>query len=173
MLQEYAIERTCSHRTERFQLAFARTAMQLLGRHEDIAFEATRAGLTILAETELSLERPLAKLHDLYADALCVGPPLVRYRRGAVVEEPYMGLRVLCPPAQLDAVKRDLLTRGASILDTELNSRFGVVRASAALARLIGYPRRVRDLTSEHVQLVMWVSHYAQVEPTLPGGDAA
>jgi len=173
VLQEYAIERTCSHRTERFQLAFARTAMQLLGRHEDIAFEATRAGLTILAETELSLERPLAKLHDLYADALCVGPPLVRYRRGAVVEEPYMGLRVLCPPAQLDAVKRDLLTRGASILDTELNNRFGVVRASAALARLIGYPRRVRDLTSEHVQLVMWVSHYAQVEPTLPGGDAA
>ena len=173
MLQEYAIECTCSHRAQKFQLAFARTAMQLLGRHEDIAFAARRAGLTILAETELALERPLSRLHDLYADALCIGPPLVRYRRGAIVEEPYMGLRVLCPPTQLEAVKRDLLTRGASILDTESNDRFGVVRASAALARLIGYPGRVRELTSEHVQLVMWLSHYARVEPTLPGGDAA
>lgn len=173
MLRDYAIERTCSHRDEKFQLAFARKAMQMVQRQEDFAFEATRNGLTILAETEMALERPLSKLHDIYADALRVGPPVIRYRRGEIVEEPYMGLRVLCVPARFGAIKRDLLMREAAILDTELNDTFAVVRATAALARLIGYPTRVRDLTSEHVQLVMWLSHYAQVEPTFPGGGAA
>ena len=174
MLQEYAIERTCSHRAEKFQLAFARVAMQMLRPQEDLAFEATRSGLTIRAETELALERPLATLQYVYADALCVGPPVIRYRRGgAVTEEPHIGLRVLCLPTQFDAVRRDLLMREASILDKERNQAFAVLRATASLARLLGYPARVRDLASQNVQLVMWLSHYEKVESPPPDGTAA
>src|SRR5688500_6434912 len=131
MHREFAIECQCSHRRERFQLAFARAAMEIVPKDEATAFEPTGNGLTLLAETELSLERPLARLREVYGEELQIEAPLVRYKKSDRLEEPYMGLRVLCNPQHFDAIRRDLMTRRARVLDAELNARFGVLRAEA------------------------------------------
>ncbi len=173
MQRDFAIECKCSHRGERFQLAFAQAAMEIVPKDESTAFEPSRNGLTLLAETELSLERPLARLREVYGEELQVDSPLVRYRKGKHLEEPYMGVRVLCSPQQFEPVRRDLLTRRANLLDTEVNARFGVIRAEAPLALLVGYPAKFDELTQCRGQLAMWLSHFAPVEEDPPGGNAA
>lgn len=170
MPRDYAIECRCSHRRERFQLAFARAAAELLPKDDDIAFETTRRGLTILAETELSLERPIERLRSVYGDEIQIAAPQVRYRQGEQTEEPYMGLRLLCAAQHFEIFRRDLLVRGAEILDSESNQRFGVLRASAPLAVLVGYPAHVREISGGRAKLAMWLSHYAPVPP--PPGAA-
>lgn len=173
MRPELPIECTCSHRHERFQLAFARKAIEFLPRDEEIAFEPSAKGLTLLAGTEMALERPLRRLREVYGDEIRIDPPAVRYHQGPQLEEPHMGLRVLCAPEHFDAVRRDLDARGASVMDAEVNRRFGIVRASAPLAGLFGFPDRLAQITSGHGQVVMWLSHYAPVEEPPPGGNAA
>jgi hypothetical protein len=171
--REFAIQCTCSHRSERFQLAFARKAIEILPKREETAFEPTREGLKVLAETEVALEQPLSILREVYEDALRIDPPQVRYRNGASLEEPYIGLRILCSPEHYVVIRRDLLVRGATVEDAEVNRQFGVVRACAPLVQLVGYPARIRKLTSGRAQLVMWFSHYAPVDAPPPGGTAA
>ena len=171
MYRDYAIECRCSHRGERFQLAFARAAAELLPKNDDVAFETTRTGLTVLAETELSLERPLERLRSVYGEDVRIAEPQVRYRQGERTEEPYMGVRILSSPQHFEQLRRDLHLRGAEILDSELNDRFGVLRASAALAVLVGYPAQVRRVSNGRAQLTMWLSHYAPMTP--PPGSAA
>lgn len=170
---ELPIECRCSHRHERFQLAFARKAMEFLPHDEEIAFEPTARGLTVLAGTEMALERPLRRLREVYGDEVRIEPPAVRYHQGPRLEEPHMGLRVLCAPEHFNTVRRDLDARRASVMDAEVNRRFGIVRASAPLAALFGFPDRLAHITSGHGQLVMWLSHYAPLEEPPPGGDAA
>lgn len=173
MHEGYPIERQCSHRAARFQLGFARTALQILRQDEETVFEPSQRGLLILAHTEMALERPVKLLKEVYGEMLRIGPPTVRYRHGARAEEPYMGLRVLCAPEHYDAVRKDLQLRDAVILDAELNRQFGIVRARARLATLIGYPARLAQLTSGGGHLVMWLSHYETVPDPPPGNAAA
>lgn len=177
MHEDYPIERKCSHLADRFQLGFARKAMELLPQGVETAFAPGPQGLVIMAETEMALERPVKVLSEIYGDQVRIGPPTIRYRRssqpGANTEEPHMGLRVLCAPACYEAVRHDLRLRQAVILDAEVNRQFGIVRARAPLAALIGYPARLAELTSEHGQLVMWLSHYEILEDPPPVGTAA
>ncbi len=173
MRPEFPIECRCSHRHERFQLAFARKAIEVLPRDEETAFEPSAKGLTLLAETEMALERPLRVLREVYGDEIRIEPPAIRYHHGAKLEEPHMGLRVLCSPQHFEVVRRDLRLRKASIMDAEVNLRFGIVRASAPLAALFGFPDRLAQITLGHGKLVMWLSHYAPVEEPPPGGSAA
>jgi Elongation factor G C-terminus len=173
MHEGYPIERRCTHRAERFQLGFAREALQMLPHGEETAFEAGPQGLLILAETEMALERPVRRLTEVYGDMVHIGPPTVRYRHGALTEEPHMGLRVLCAPEHYEIIREDLRARRAAILDAEVNRQFGIVRARAPLATLLGYPGRLTHLTSGRVQLVMWLSHYEALENPPPGGAAA
>ena len=58
-----------------------------------------------------------------------------------------MGLRVLCPPEAYESIRDDLRLRRAVIMDAELNRSFGIVRANAPLATLIGYPARFARVT--------------------------
>ena len=173
MHPEFPIECRCWHRHERFQLAFARQAMEVLPRREDMAFEPGARGLTLLAETEMALERPLRVLREVYGNDLGIDPPAIRYRHAAGIEEPHMGLRVLCAPQYFDAVRRELHLRAASIMDAEVNRSFGIVRASAPQAALFGFPDRLTQLTQGQGKLVMWLSHYAPVQEPPPGGSAA
>jgi translation elongation factor EF-G len=173
MREDYPIERHCSHPGEPFQLKFARNAMQILPQDEETAFKPGPRGLLILAETEMALERAAKRLADVYGDDVRIGPPTVRYRQGAHTEEPHMGLRVLCAPEQFEAVRQDLCMRQAAILDAEVNRHFGIVRARAPLAALLGYPGRLAQLTRGHGQLVMWLSHYEALEDPPPAGSAA
>ena len=173
MHENYPLERHCSRRGEPFQFGFARKAMQVLPQDEETAFEPGPRGLLILAETEMALERAAKRLAEVYGDSVRIGPPTVRYRHGARTEEPHMGLRVLCAPEHYEAVRQDLRMRHATILDAEVNRNFGIVRARAPLAALLGYPGKLAQLTCGHGQLVMWLSHYEVLEDPPPAGSAA
>lgn|SRR5690606_5386101 len=172
MHSRFPIQCECSYRRERFNLAFARKAMEVLRPGKELLIEPSPRGLTLLAETEMALERPIEVLRDVYGSDVRVGPPTVRYHHGAQVEEPYMGLRIRCAPQHFEALRRDLARRGAKLMDTEINRLYGVIRATAPLATLVGYPAHVKKATAGTAQLVMWLSHYEPInEP--PGGDAA
>jgi translation elongation factor EF-G len=173
VLADFPIETCCSHRGERLQLDFARKALQLLPRSSSASYEADARGLVIAGESEMALERPLQRLRDIYGDMVRVGPLLVRYRHGERIEQPIMGLRVLCPPGCYESIREDLRLRCAKIMDAEVNRRFGIVRASAPLAMLLGYPDRFASMTGEKGQLVMWLSHYEQLDEPPPAGIAA
>lgn len=173
MLADYPIEQCCSHRAERLQLDFARKAVQLLPKDSSVSYAPDARGLVIAAETEIELERPLRRLADVYGDMVRIGPPTVRYRHGERTEQPIMGLRVLCPPGAYEGVREDLRLRRAAIMDAEVNRRFGIVRANAPLAVLLGYPDRFAWMTGGKGQLVMWLSHYEQLDDPPPAGIAA
>jgi len=173
VLSDFPIETCCSHRGERFQLDFARQVMQLLPRTSGASYAPDARGLVIAAQTEMDLERPVRRLTDIYGDMLRVGPLTVRYRHGQTIEQPIMALRVLCPPGCYEGVREDLRARDARIMDAEVNRRFGIVRATAPLAKLLGYPDRFASITGEKGQLVMWLSHYEQLDEPPPAGIAA
>ncbi len=171
MLNEFALEQICSHAHEPLQLNFAQDALQILPQREDGSAEATPQGLVLRGETEGALERPIDMLKEHYGDQIRISSPRILYRHSPQLEEPHMGIRVLCASAHFAAVKSDLLSRGAVILDAEATAQFGVVRATAPLANLLGYSAAVAELTAGSAREVMWLSHYATVDSPAP--DAA
>jgi hypothetical protein len=156
-----------------FQLSFARAGLELLSDYEDAAFEATRNGIVMLGETELSLDPPIETLRKAYGDQLRVSAPLVRYRTTQGVEQPIMGLRVVCDPRHLDIVQRDLLMRSATVLEARVQDKEGVLSANGPLPNLLGLRAQIQRLTDNKGQLAMWLSHYEKVDVEPPGGDAA
>ncbi len=170
---QYPLACVCSHRIERFQLRFAHQALKFFGQQPERSITVGHQGLEISAETEASLLEVIDVLKSVYGDDLVVGELTIQYRRGAVVEEPHMGVRVLCPAAQFEVVKNDLIARAAKIYDAELSPPIGVVRATVALSRLLGYSQYLEALTGGRAREVVWLSHYAPVEPVPPDGHAA
>lgn len=168
MHHEFPLEQICSHANEPLQLDFARDALQILPQREDGSAEATPQGLVLRGETEGALERRTNLLKEHYGDQVRIGSPKVRYRRYSQLEEPHMGLRVLCASTHFAAVKADLLSRGAVILDAEATPQFGVVRATVPLANLLGYSHAVAELTAGSAREVIWLSHYAAVDEPPP-----
>jgi translation elongation factor EF-G len=160
---EYPLERMCLHQYEPFQLTFARHAMQILPEREDGAYEATHHGLVLRGETESALEPPVRVLEDYYGSQIQVGPPTIRYLRTKELEAPYMGVRVLSPSQYFEAIKADLLARGAAIVDSEVTRHFGVIRATAPLEKLLGYAANLAAMTGGKAREVMWLSHYEPV----------
>jgi hypothetical protein len=173
MYSRFPIQCECSYSRDRFNLGFARKAMEVLQPGKELELEPSTRGLKLLAETEMALERPIAVLKDVYGDAVRIGPPTVRYHEGQQVEEPYMGLRIRCQPQHFERLRGNLVRRGATVTDAERNYICGVLRATAPLAALVGYPAHVRASSEGTAQLVMWLSHYAPVTDSPPGGDAA
>lgn len=171
MYSRFPIQCECSYSRERFNLAFARKAMEVLRPGKELALEPSPRGLTMLAETEMALERPIAILRDVYGSDVRVGPPTVRYHHGEQVEEPYMGLRIRCAPQHFEGLRADLMRRAATLQDSELTRVCGVLRATAPLAALVGYPGHVKSVTAGTAQLVMWLSHYEPISG--PPNDAA
>jgi hypothetical protein len=165
MDSRYTIERICSHRSQRFQLVFALRAIELLPVGLDFAMAASQEGLIVRGETESSLDRPVELLKAIYGEQLRVGTLAIRYRRrGDVIEEPYMGVRVLCAAEYYDAVRDDLVARGGALADAEVTARIAVVRATVSLVRLLGYSQHVHGLTAGSAREVIWFSHYAPIE---------
>lgn len=147
--------------------------MPLLPSDSGASYTPDARGLMIAAETEMALERPVRRLTDVYGEMVRIGPPTIRYRHADRIEQPIMGLRVLCPPTCYESITQDLRLRRAAIMDAEVNRRFGIVRASAPLAVLLGYPDRFARMTGGTGQLVMWLSHYEQLDDPPPAGVAA
>jgi predicted membrane GTPase involved in stress response len=142
----------------------------MLPEKEAIELEASDQGLLLRAETEAELEHCIEILHDYYGSQIRFGAPTVRYHRGETLEEPYMGVRVRCSPEYFAAVRSDLRARRASIEDSECNPTYAVIRATAPLARLIGYSWNLSKLTAGTAHEVMWLSHYAPIESPTPKG---
>jgi hypothetical protein len=170
---EYPIERLCTHRYEPFQLTFARHAQQLFAERDDVELVASHQGLTIRAETEDAIDATLEVLNDFYGAQICIGPPTIRYHDGVTLEQPWMGLRIRCAAAHLEAVKIDLIVRDATLTSCEVHLGKCTIQACAPLAYLIGYRSVLEQITSGSGQHVMWLSHYAPVESQPPDGDAA
>lgn len=168
MSSGFPLSRLCSHRVERFQLKFAHQALKFFPPQPERSIAATSQGLIVGAETEAALDDVINVLKTVYGDALVVGELTIQYRRGPIDEEPHMGVRVLCPAANFEAVREDLISRGAKIYDSEIAQTIGVLRATVALARLLGYSQHLAALTGGRAREVIWLSHYAPVEPTPP-----
>jgi len=170
---EYPLERLCTHLYEPFQLTFARHAQQLLHDQEDVELLASHQGLTIRAETEDVIEATLEVLKDFYGPQVHIGPPTIRYYKGATLEQPWMGLRVSCASEHFEAIKIALIVRDATIVASQIQPAVCVIQACAPLAQLIGYKSELEKLTSGSAEHVMWLSHYAPVEYPPPEGGAA
>jgi hypothetical protein len=169
---ELPLECICSDLEESSQLGFAQAAAQLLPPYKDTACEIGSFGLRLLALTEEDLERPVEFLRDVYGKRLDIGPPQVRYVRSPKLQEPHMGVRVLCAPEYFEVVRSDLERRGGTIVDAEVTRQFGIVRATAPLTTLLGYPVRFRELTAGSGRCVMWLSHHAPAQKPRPGGSS-
>jgi len=139
----------------------------LLPQPRDCLFEASADGIVVRGATESALEGPTQLLREVYGEQLAIGPLTIRYRKGAALEEPYMGVRVLCAARDFQAVRSDLLARDAKILDEEVSQSIGIVRVTAPLAKLLGYSRDLVALTAGSAREVMWLDHYAPcAQPT-------
>ena len=84
-----------------------------------------------------------------------------------------MVVRVRCRSEHFESIMTDLMTRGAVVLETEVKPTFCVLRATAPLARLLGYAQSLSDLTDKSAHEVMWLSHYAPVQASSSPGGAA
>jgi hypothetical protein len=158
----------CSRRSARFQLTFAKQALEILTARPDCSFDAGNSGLIIRGETEAALSRPVEILKSAFAEDLLVGELTIRYRNGAVMEEPHMGLRVSGPPSRMDAIRRDLDARGATILSVENERYFSVIRATSPLVLVLGYTEWLAKESGGKADVVMWLSHYAPVHSKPP-----
>lgn len=170
---EYPLERVCSHLYEPFQLTFARNAQQHFLVREDVEVVPSHQGLAVRAETEDSIDAAIVLLKDLYGPNLRIGPPTIRYHRGRMLEQPWMGLSIRCAPEHLDAVNADLIDREATIVSCEIEPAQSLLEARAPLAALLGYRSDLEKLSAGSARHAMWLSHYAPVESPPPDGQAA
>jgi predicted membrane GTPase involved in stress response len=156
----------------RFQLGFATQAKEQLPASEGFELAASRRGLHVLARNEDALAGPVSVLRGAYGPILEVGLPTVRLIGGVQVQEPIMHIRITLDTVYQEAVKRALLARGAVLEEEHARSRRAVLRYEAPLARLIGLPAQLMQLTSGSARYWIVLSHYALVTGD-PGGRAA
>jgi hypothetical protein len=170
---EYPLERVCSHRSEAFQLTFARNAKQHLSTREDVEVVVSHRGLSIRAETEDAIDAAIVVLKDLYGTKIRIGPPIIRLHEGVSLEQPWMGLRVRCERDHLDAVNADLIRRNATIVCCEIEAASCLIQATAPLSNLMGYRTTLEKITANSAQHAVWLSHYAPLDRHPPDGHAA
>jgi translation elongation factor EF-G len=161
----YPLEQLASSKSTRFQRGFARMAMHLLPCFKDAVVDASDSGLVIRAASELSLGLPSEVLRQIYAADVHIGAPQVRLLYGDTVEEPVMWVRAAVPRAATEPVLHDLIGRGADIEEVDWLAPAPVIRASAPLRELLGYPAALCALCEGRAELDMWLSHYAPVPP--------
>ena len=172
MHPDLPIEQLVRRKDTRFQLGFATQARERMPGSQEFALSASLRGLHVLARNEDGLAEPVDVLRDAYGPNLEVGPPTVRLIEGVQVQEPIMHVRISLETRWLEAVKRALLLRGATLEEEYTRSRQGVLRFEAPLARLLGLPAELKRLTSETARYWIVLSHYALVTRG-PGGRAA
>jgi predicted membrane GTPase involved in stress response len=166
------IEQLVRRTDTRFQLGFATEAKERLRTRDEFALSPSRRGLHVLARNEDGLAAPVSALRDAYGPSLEVGPPTVRLIEGVQVQEPIMHVRIALETGHQEAVKQVLLARGARLEEAHARSRRAVLRCEAPLARLLGLPAELNQLTAGNAQYWIVLSHYALVTRD-PGGRAA
>jgi predicted membrane GTPase involved in stress response len=167
------IEQLVRRSDTRFQLGFATEARERIPPSEGWAFSASRRGLHVLARNEDELAAPMEVLRDAYGPRLEIGPPVVRLIKGVQVQEPIMHVRISLATDYQEAVKEAMLMRNATMEEEYARSRRAVLRYEAPLARLLGLPAELRQLTSGTARYWIVLSHYALVTGDPGGGRAA
>ena len=166
------IEQLVRRNDTRFQLGFATEARERIPGSEEFALSASTRGLHVLARNEDGLAGPVEVLREAYGPSLDVGPPTVRLIEGVQVQEPIMHVRISLQKKYLEVVKPALLLHGASLEEEYAGKRQAVLRFDAPLARLLGLPAELKQLTSATARYWIALSHYALVTRD-PGGRAA
>ncbi|PKO68357.1 MAG: hypothetical protein CVU20_13130 [Betaproteobacteria bacterium HGW-Betaproteobacteria-14] len=170
---EFPVEQLVQLASNPFQIGFARQVMRILEPSDLIAFEATHDGLQIRAQNEDALAKPENLLRDLYGDDLVLLPPQVRFMSlGNRPYEPIMLLRVRTVPRYLDAVREDLVSREATLLEEHARPSVCVLRAEAPLRKLLGYGETLSKLSDGTALHWVWLDRYVPMDNP-PGGRAA
>lgn len=145
--QCFPLQRRCMLRDAPDQAEFAREASAVISPGEMASLEATAGGLLLLAENQVAHGRLLGLVQAVYGNMVDFGPLEIRYRyEDGVRMEPHMALRVKCRAERLDAVLADLRGREACVLEQRCEGASVVLRATAPLALLLGYPVLLRRL---------------------------
>ena len=165
---EQLVRRTDTH----FQLGFATEAKERLRVRDGFALSPSRRGLHVLARNEDGLAAPVGALRDAYGQSLEVGPPTVRLIEGVQVQEPIMHVRIALETGYQEAVKELLLAREATLEEEHVGKQRAVLRYESPLARLLGLPAELNQLTAGTARYWIVLSHYALVTRD-PGGRAA
>jgi translation elongation factor EF-G len=139
--------------------------MHLLPDFKEAALEPSEWGLKILATNEAALALPGEVIREIHAEEVKIDEPQVRLLYGDVVQEPVMWVRAGAERNYTEALIHDLVTRGAEIEEVDWMAPLPVVRARAALRKLLGFPRTVAALSQNTAELRMWLSHYAPLPP--------
>lgn len=85
---------------------------------------------------------------------------------------PWMFVHVDAPAAQWQQLAQDLRARGARLHEVEMHADRVVLRAEAALQRLIGYCGIARSVAGDQARVCMWTVRYEPLRPTLECPDA-
>lgn len=161
--QCFPLQRRCTLRDTDDQAEFAREASGVLTPGETASLEVTSSGLLLLAQNQVAHGRLLGLVQAVYGNRVDFGPLEIRYREeNGVREEPHMSLRVDCRVERRDAIVADLEWREALVLDQSCERARAVVRATAPLALLLGYPSRLLRLDAS-ATLTSWLAFYARV----------
>ncbi len=167
----FPVEQLARSTSTRFQLGFARMTMHLLPDFDDVVLEASSDGLRMLARYETALNLPCEVIRQLHGENVAIDKPRVRFLFGDPIQEPIMWVRSAVRSSHAEDVIQDLVARDAEIQEVDWTAPLAVVRARAALRRVLGYPQWLAALTSGTAELRMWLSHYAPIPPD-PGKAA-
>lgn len=163
--QWFPLQRRCTLRASSDQAGFARDASSAFRLDERVHLEASEDGLMLLAENQLEHGRLINVVQERYGTLVEFGPLEIRYREaGGVRMEPHMSLRVNCRLERSSAIVADLQWREAHVLSQRREDARVVVRATAPLALLLGYPALLRRLDASS-RLATWLAFYARVRP--------
>ena len=159
--QCFPLQRRCSLRDATDQESFAREASAILSPGETASLEVTPSGLLLLAHNQVAHARLVGLVQAVYGTRVDFGPIQIRYRvRDGVREEPHMSLRIDCRADRCDAVVADLEWREAQVLHRCHERGRTVVRATAPLALLLGYPSLLVRIDPS-ATLASWLAFYA------------
>ena len=172
METRFPLEQKVRNPAEAFQLAFARSALQLIEESAHLRPQASHEGLVMLGCNEASLEGAVGILLARYGNGLTIDRPRVRYIQDGTLQEPIMALSVDVPLRYSGVVRSDLRARAASISEMAIRGGHCAIEAQAPLAEVIGYGKALDRLTNGTGDHSMRLLRYAPLEPN-PGGDAA
>jgi hypothetical protein len=160
---EFPLQRLCILRDSLRRAEFAREASSVIVPGELAELHAVGKGLVLLAQNQAVQARLIGLLQSVYRDSVEFGPLEIRYRdQDGVRTEPYMALRVECRTERLGAVIEDLAWREASVLDRQSEGARSVLRATAPLALLLGYPTLLARIDNS-ATLTSRLAFYARV----------
>jgi len=166
------LERACTPEGEPDSPRFARLAKLALEKTE-VTVTPVPQGIVLSASTEEDMDAALDLLESTSRFTFQAGPPTVRNHRGAVVEQPWAGIRIHTSAPHAAAVRRELRTRAARTMGPATFGSAVTFQATLPLLRALGLRERLRHLTEGDYELESWLSHYEPLVPPPSGGDAA